>query len=70
MGEVGERRVPVEVDSLRRVFLEASPSPYEGHYHEERNQQGTGNKLLLPGGLNQPVGVRDRFNVRSDWEDY
>src|SRR5258707_7570069 len=47
LGEVGQRRMSVEADpgesSLRRALQQ-----YILHYHEERNHQGKGNRILFP----------------------
>jgi hypothetical protein len=44
----GEGGVPIETDSDRTGMLKRSLSEYVKHYHQERNRQGVGNRLITP----------------------
>jgi putative transposase len=48
LGQIGERRVLVQVLLFGERSLRRALSEYVDHYHEERNHQGKGNVLLFP----------------------
>ena len=57
LGEVVERGMPVEADSVWGAFTAASVAAYVVHCHEERNHQGKENLILFS---LKREGARDR----------
>src|SRR5258708_2877511 len=62
LGSLGQGRVPIKADPLRRAVARGALAEFAAHDHGERNHQGKDNELLFP----KPGGkiLYDRITVR------